>query len=172
VHSSTKPSFVDEILHSLRAITRNLLATQPNTLTQCYKACAQARLRQTDNASIPDPASLFEKLDEHSFVPTPSFTETLSRARKLYGVGLGTSSLPLLTSIVQATVGLRWREVGDVADLLAVIDSDISQAIQVGFTPTVNRHTSVTEDNAEHQGRDSERSDTRYFSCSRSSRKA
>jgi hypothetical protein len=44
---------------------------------------------------------------------------------------MGFASLSLLASIVRATIGLRWEDEGDMADFLAVIDSDITQAIQV-----------------------------------------
>lgn len=47
---------------------------------------------------------------------------------------MGFASLGLLTSIVSATVGLRWEWDGSMAATLAVIDTDISQAIQVGST--------------------------------------
>lgn len=64
-------------------------------------------------------------------MPTQPLYELLSRTRKLYGVGFGSSSLPLLTAIVRATIGIRWRERGETAELLSVVDNDISQAIQV-----------------------------------------
>jgi len=43
---------------------------------------------------------------------------------------MGITSLGVLASIVKATVGLQWEENGDMADILAVIDADIGQAIQ------------------------------------------
>ena len=61
----------------------------------------------------------------------PPLYDLLSRARSLYGAGLGFASLGVLSSIVRATIGLRWEDVGDMADILAVIDADIGQAIQV-----------------------------------------
>lgn len=47
---------------------------------------------------------------------------------------MGFASLAILSSIVKATVGLRWEEDGAMADVLAAIDTDISQAMQVGVT--------------------------------------
>lgn len=44
---------------------------------------------------------------------------------------MGFASLGVLVHVVRATVGLRWEEDGDMADMLAVIDADIGQAIQV-----------------------------------------
>ena len=37
----------------------------------------------------------------------------------------------MLASIVRATIGLRWEDDGDMPDILAIIDADIGQAIQV-----------------------------------------
>lgn len=122
---------VAEDNHSLRAITRNMLATNASSLTQSYKACARNRLRRTDNTAELVSASLFQPMEDGFHVPTPPLCELLSRTRKLYGVGLGSSSLPLLTAIVRATIGIQWRERGETAELLAIIDNDISQAIQV-----------------------------------------
>jgi hypothetical protein len=60
----------------------------------------------------------------------PCLHDILTRARSLYGAGLGFASLAVLSSIVRATIGLRWDDDGDMADILAVIDADIGQAIQ------------------------------------------
>lgn len=116
---------------SLRAITRNLLATNPSSLTQTYKVCARNRLQRADNTLELLSSPLFQQKGDSFYAPTPALIELLSRIRKLYGVGLGSLSLPLLTAIIRSTIGIRWRERGDVAELLAVIDNDISQAIQV-----------------------------------------
>lgn len=43
---------------------------------------------------------------------------------------MGFDSLEILSSIVRATSGLRWDSDDNLADVLAVIDADISQAIQ------------------------------------------
>jgi hypothetical protein len=48
---------------------------------------------------------------------------------------MGFSSLALLVTIVRATISLQWEDEGDMADFLAVIDSDITQAIQVRSSP-------------------------------------
>lgn len=63
----------------------------------------------------------------------PSLHDLLTRARSLYGAGLGFASLGLLSSIVRATIGLRWEDDGAMADILAVIDADIGQAIQASL---------------------------------------
>lgn len=43
---------------------------------------------------------------------------------------MGFESIDILGSMVRATSGLRWSEEGQMADVLAMIDADISQAIQ------------------------------------------
>ena len=43
---------------------------------------------------------------------------------------MGFASLKILARVVWATVGLRWEEDGPMEDVLALIDADISQAIQ------------------------------------------
>ena len=63
-------------------------------------------------------------------VPTPQLNDALTRARSLYGAGMGFASFGILASVVRATLGIRWEEDGEMADALAAIDADIGQAIQ------------------------------------------
>jgi hypothetical protein len=44
---------------------------------------------------------------------------------------MGFASLGVLESVVRATVGLRWEDASELPDILALVDADISQAIQV-----------------------------------------
>jgi hypothetical protein len=44
---------------------------------------------------------------------------------------MGFASLGILASVVRATLGIRWEEDGEMTNALAVIDTDIGQAIQV-----------------------------------------
>lgn len=44
---------------------------------------------------------------------------------------MGLASLGVLESVVRGTIGLRWEEMGEMSDVLALVDADISQAIQV-----------------------------------------
>jgi hypothetical protein len=74
----------------------------------------------------------------------PSLHDLLTRARSLYGAGLGFASLGLLSSIVRATIGLRWEDDGDMADILAVIDADIGQAIQASLALPIIYNTRLT----------------------------
>jgi hypothetical protein len=48
---------------------------------------------------------------------------------------MGIASLVVLASVIRATLGLRWDEEGEMADALAIIDVDLTQAIQVGNDP-------------------------------------
>ncbi|KAI6002279.1 hypothetical protein F5J12DRAFT_906387 [Pisolithus orientalis] len=91
-------------IEDLRAITRNLLASGSPGLASAFTDAARIRLRQT-------------KLDGIHAAPSSSLDNTLARIRSLYGAGM-------------ATIGLRWGRDGSMAAMLAVIDTDISQAIQ------------------------------------------
>ena len=66
-------------------------------------------------------------------MPTQQLHDTLTRVRSLYGAGLGFASLSVLAPIVRATIGFRWESDGIMADILAVIDADIGQAIQASI---------------------------------------
>lgn len=117
---------------SLRAITRNLLATGTPSLAAAFTAAARSRLRQTSAKRIATTNGLFTtSLNGIYAIPTPELDKALARARSLYGAGMGFASLGILSSIVKATVGLRWEDDGAMAHVLAVVDADISQAIQV-----------------------------------------
>ncbi|KAG2006378.1 hypothetical protein CC2G_002698 [Coprinopsis cinerea AmutBmut pab1-1] len=115
----------------LRSIMRNLLATGPPGLCPAFTNAARSRLCQTQAKSKVNPYAFFRRQTRDSeAVPLPHLHETLTRARSLYGAGLGFASLGILASVLRATVGLRWQDDGDMADLLAVIDADVGQAIQ------------------------------------------
>ena len=109
---------------------RNLLSTGPAGITPAFTNAARTRLHQTSYNV--NPYMLFSKQTHgSSATPLPHLHDVLTRARSLFGAGMGFASLGLLSSIVRATIGLRWEDEGDMADFLAVIDSDITQAIQV-----------------------------------------
>ncbi|KAI6161010.1 hypothetical protein EDD17DRAFT_712856 [Pisolithus thermaeus] len=119
-------------IEDLRAITRNLLASGSPGLATAFTDAARTRLRQTIAKRIANANGLFETdIDGIHAVPTASLDNILARIRSLYGAGMGFASLGLLASIVKATIGLRWEREGSMATTLAVIDTDISQAIQV-----------------------------------------
>lgn len=111
---------------------RNLLATGPPGLNPAFTNAARSRLRQITAKSSPNTFTLFRRQTRDcEATALPQLYDTLSRARTLYGAGLGFASLSVLSQVVRATIGLRWEEDGDMADILAVIDADIGQAIQV-----------------------------------------
>ena len=118
---------------SLRSIVRNLLATGPPGLVPAFTSAARSRLRQTNSKVHSSPYLFQRQTRDKPSSPMPSLHDLLTRARSLYGAGLGFASLGLLSSIVRATIGLRWEDDGDMADILAVIDADIGQAIQVSI---------------------------------------
>lgn len=109
---------------------RILLATGPPGITPAFTNAARNRLRQTSYKV--NPYMLFRKQTvESPPTPLPHLFDVLTRARSLFGAGMGFASLSLLANIVRATIDLRWEEDSEMADFLAVIDSDITQAIQV-----------------------------------------
>lgn len=118
-------------IEDLRAITRNLLASGSPGLASAFTDAARTRLRQSIAKRIANTNGLFETgIDGIHAVPSSGLDNTLARIRSLYGAGMGFASLKHLASIVNATVGLRWELDGSMATTLAVIDTDISQAIQ------------------------------------------
>ena len=129
------PALTSSTPNSLRAITRTLLATGTPSLATSFTAAARSRLRKTSAKRIATTNGLFATgPDGIHAVPTPELENILARARSLYGAGMGFSGLGLLSAVVKATVGLRWEQEGSImVDILAVIDMDICQAIQVGF---------------------------------------
>ena len=100
---------------------------------------AHSRLTQTNAKAVPNKQLLFRK-QSHGTGPTEYLYDALTRARKLFGSGLGFASLGIFTAIVWGTIGLRWDETGEMANILAAIDGDITQAIQV----MVKRFTSLS----------------------------
>lgn len=116
---------------SLRSIVRNLLATGPPGIAPAFTNSARSRLRQTNAKTMGSAFSFFDHQPHTgSIVPTQRLYDTLTRARLLYGAGMGFASLGLLASIVRATLGLQWEEDDDMEDILAIVDADIGQAIQ------------------------------------------
>ncbi|KIM74734.1 hypothetical protein PILCRDRAFT_827939 [Piloderma croceum F 1598] len=115
----------------LRAITRSLLASGSPNLASAFTTAARSRLCQTNAKCPPNPSTLFAiRQNDGMVVPTSQLNEALSRARTLYGAGMGFASLGVLESVVRATIGLRWEDVSELSDILALVDADISQAIQ------------------------------------------
>ncbi|KZT00476.1 uncharacterized protein LAESUDRAFT_739614 [Laetiporus sulphureus 93-53] len=117
-------------LDDMRAVIRTLLATSPPSVTATFTNAARRRLEKMNAKSLSPSTRLFVKSLDGLTRPTPELYSTLGRARALYGAGMGFASLSLLTEVVHATVGAVWDEAGEMADVLAAIDADVTQAIQ------------------------------------------
>lgn len=110
-----------------------MLATSPPSVAASFVSAARGCLSQSLHRSIGKQPLLFERRERHGKIETVSSTRLnglLSYIRTLYGAGMGFDSLDILSGIVRATTGLRWDEDDQLANDLAIIDADISQAIQ------------------------------------------
>ncbi|EPS94820.1 hypothetical protein FOMPIDRAFT_58724 [Fomitopsis schrenkii] len=117
----------------LRAIVRGMIATSPPASASSLASLARRRLIQTGATSVPSPDGLF--ISDRSrgadlTMPTETLRRVLSRARALYGAGLGFASLRVLAVVVRAAGGIQWVEGSELETTLAAIDVDISQAVQ------------------------------------------
>ncbi|KZT67170.1 hypothetical protein DAEQUDRAFT_713865 [Daedalea quercina L-15889] len=117
-------------IDDMRAVVRTFLATSPPSVTAAFHDAARRRLDKMNAKQLSPSTQLFSKSVDGFSHPTPELATVLRRARSLYGAGMGFASLALLTQVVRATLGMRWQEDGDTADILAHIDADITQAIQ------------------------------------------
>lgn len=119
----------------LRGIVRNLLASSPPSVSTRLATIARGRLKHKlsargSPATTTTPLFLISK--DGSSRPADPFYDILRTARSMYGAGLGFTALRCLTPAMQQTIGLRWEEDGEMTDSLAVLDSDMTQAIQSG----------------------------------------
>ncbi|KAI0776536.1 hypothetical protein BD413DRAFT_602127 [Trametes elegans] len=118
-------------LEDLRAIVRGMLATSPPSTAAAFTSAARQRLVRVRASDIPDIAGIFvADSGGNAASPTEKVDGVLVRIRTLYGSGMGFASLKILARVVGATVGLRWEEDSAMENVLALIDADISQAIQ------------------------------------------
>ncbi|KAJ3543815.1 hypothetical protein NM688_g5817 [Phlebia brevispora] len=117
-------------LDDLRAIVRATLASSGPNTAAVFTAAARKRLVQTSAKAISSSTTLFDTLENGLSVPAPGLETILRQSRSMYGAGMGVAGLGVLTAVVKATVGLRWEIDGLMADSLAAVDADISQAIQ------------------------------------------
>jgi len=125
--------FLLALPRSLRTIVRSLLATSPPTVSTSFISAARSCLSQSLHNGMSKPSALFETRDDHGhyrIVPSAKLGGLLAYTRSLYGAGMGFDSIDVLSGIVRATSGLRWDSQDGLIDVLAVIDADISQAIQ------------------------------------------
>src|SRR5438477_12128534 len=109
---------------SLRAIVRNTLSNGTPGFASAFTTAARSRFCQINTKVITTNSTLFTRTSSDEVVPTPQLNDALTRARTLYGAGMGFASLSILAAVVRATVGFRWDEDGDMAEALAAIDAD------------------------------------------------
>ncbi|KAI0640861.1 hypothetical protein C8Q79DRAFT_993033 [Trametes meyenii] len=108
-----------------------MLATSPPSTAAAFTAAARQRLVRVNATDIPDTAGIFvAETGDNTASPTQKLDGILVRTRTLYGSGMGFASLKILARVIGATIGLRWEEDSAMEDILAIIDADISQAIQ------------------------------------------
>ncbi len=131
-HSLRLPVNDADLLLSLRTIVRDLVGSGIPSIGSTFSAAARSRLRQSGASTGRVRGPLFKR-DTHdgSMHPTENLQDTLRRARCLFGAGLGFASLVVLAVIVRATIGLQWNAENEMSDILAEVDADICQAIQV-----------------------------------------
>lgn len=130
-------------IDDLRAIIRSHLTTSSPDVSASFVDAARGCLRQTLNRGQSKPPTLFETREERGrcyVAATPKLNSLLAYTRSLYGAGMGFDSIDVLTGIVRATTGLRWDATGSLTDVFAVIDTDISQAIQSCKEEVVGGH--------------------------------
>ncbi|KAH8108392.1 hypothetical protein DFH11DRAFT_1111340 [Phellopilus nigrolimitatus] len=122
----------------LRTIVRSMLATSPPSVASSFVSAARGCLSQSLQRGVGKPPMLFETRERHipghghviDTAPSAKLNGLLAYTRTLYGAGMGFDSIDILVGIVRATTGLRWEPDDRLADELAIIDADISQAVQ------------------------------------------
>ncbi|KAI0633318.1 hypothetical protein C8Q77DRAFT_1057093 [Trametes polyzona] len=123
-------------LNDLQAFVRTTLATSSPSTAGIFTAAARRHLAKTNATALPAPGTLFIQTAadatgaQPEWRPAPELSDVLARCRMLYGSGLGSASLALLTDVVKNAVGMRWEIDSHMEDLLAAIDADLTQAIQ------------------------------------------
>ncbi|EMD32050.1 hypothetical protein CERSUDRAFT_119050, partial [Gelatoporia subvermispora B] len=117
-------------IEDLRAIIRTTLATSPSSVSSTFTIAAREYLEKTYIKKQLTLNELFHIADHGLWEPTSQLYKVLKNARTIYGAGMGFASLSLLTEMVEATAGARWKESSDMDGALTELDGDITQAIQ------------------------------------------
>ncbi|OBZ74957.1 hypothetical protein A0H81_05081 [Grifola frondosa] len=117
-------------IDDLRAIVRSTLATTSPPVASAFTAAARHRLGDQCDCPTVSVRS-FHQERRRNDRPDPRVDECSRSQSVLYGAGMGLASLGVLGVVVRATVGLRWEEGSSMENILASIDADISQAIQI-----------------------------------------
>ncbi|EKM52903.1 uncharacterized protein PHACADRAFT_261592 [Phanerochaete carnosa HHB-10118-sp] len=115
----------------LRAAVRGLLSSSSPAVASTFTDVARRRLAQTTSAPLPPPESLFARRPgSGTLAPSAELRGVLTRARMLYGVGLGFASLKVLALPVRAAAHLCWEPGSELEQVFAEIDADVGQALQ------------------------------------------
>ena len=110
-----------------------MLATNPPSVAASFVSAARGCLSHSQQRHLVKQTGLFDTRERHgSFesIPSARLHALLSYTRSLYGAGMGFDSLEVLTGVVRASSVLRWEADDALPNELAMIDADISQAIQ------------------------------------------
>ena len=120
------------------------MTTSPPDVSASFVDAARGCLRQSlNNKGHSKQPALFETREDRGrcyVAATPKLNSLLAYTRSLYGAGMGFDSIDVLTGIVRAATGVRWDAAANLADVLAVVDTDICQAIQSCKEEVVGGH--------------------------------
>jgi len=116
----------------LRAAVRTMLSSTAPSTAGAFTRAARNRLAKVYPVHVPANCQLFASDGRGSglVVPGADLPHVMRHARALYGAGLGLTALEVLAEVIRGTYGLRWIHDGDTADMLALVDADLCQAIQ------------------------------------------
>ncbi|KAL0060046.1 hypothetical protein AAF712_013166 [Marasmius tenuissimus] len=115
----------------LRPIVRGLLSSGHPGVAKTFSDVARSYYTIKRESFKVKTRHLFAIGSQGEFVPTEHYEEASVQARSLYGIGMGLAALGVLSSMIKGTVGIRWDEDDKIFSALVVLDSDITQAIQV-----------------------------------------
>ncbi|KAK1220753.1 hypothetical protein PQX77_016467 [Marasmius sp. AFHP31] len=119
----------------LRPIVRGLLSSGHPGIAKTFSEVARSYYSIKREPFKVKTRHLFAIGSQGEFVLTEHYDEALVQARSLYGIGMGLAGLGVLSSIIKGTVGVRWDEDDKIFSALVILDSDITQAIQVSRSP-------------------------------------
>ncbi|KAJ3004307.1 hypothetical protein NUW54_g4875 [Trametes sanguinea] len=123
------PARATNSVFSLRSFARATLASSPPDVAVTFTKAARSHLAKTGAMRPPAAGTLFVQL-EGEWEPTDELSGVLSRCRMLYGAGMGVNALTVLTDVVKESVGVTWKEDSRMEEMLALVDTDLCQAIQ------------------------------------------
>jgi hypothetical protein len=107
-----------------------MLATTAPSTAGAFTKAARSRLSKAHASRNANDRVLFVDDGTGDILPGADLLPALRHARSLYGAGLGLTSLDVFAEIISSTIERRWTEDGTTAEMLAIIDGDLCQAIQ------------------------------------------